>query len=97
MASMCLTEKRNALAADVGDGSFLWPSADSEPEARDQGPSRGSADGPPASPSTLLRPASAASQASIMAVERMVQSYEREMSSIESALREMEDNLDAIR
>ena len=111
MASMCLTEKRNALAADVGDadvgdGAFLWPSAGSFTTTEAGGrqrrsSSRGSAyedeDEPPPSSSMNPLPALASQQASVAAVERMVQSYEREMSSIESALREMEDNLDAIR
>ena len=103
MASMCLTEKRNALAADVGDGAFLWPSAGSgsaETSGRQRRSSSkgsfGDEDEPSLSPMTPLPPL-ASQQASIAAVERMVQSYEREMSSIESALREMEDNLDAIR
>ena len=106
MASMCLTEKRNALAADVGDGAFLWPSAGSGINTETSGrqrrvsiSSRGSyedEDEPPPSSVNPL-PAFASQRASIAAVERMVQSYEREMSSIESALREMEDNLDAIR
>ena len=103
---MCLTEKRNALAADVGDGAFLWPSAGSGTTTEASGrqrrsSSRGSAyedeDEPPPSSGSPSLPALASQQASIAAVERMVQSYEREMSSIESALREMEDNLDAIR
>ena len=101
---MCLTEKRNAFAADVGDGAFLWPSAGSctaETSGRQRRSSSGRGsyedeDEPPPSAGAPL-PALASQQASIAAVERMVQSYEREMSSIESALREMEDNLDAIR
>ena len=99
LSSVCLTEQRNAMASIIGDGGDIWsgpghivmdyatkPPADTASSG--SGLPLGLGNTRPASPALPRVPNHALRQA-----DRMLQSYEREMSSVESTLREMEENL----
>ena len=87
LSSICLTEQRNAMASIISDGGDIWSASPSLtggaglPHGLGGAPAH-STPTPPRVPVHALRQA-----------DRMLQSYEREMSSVESTLREMEENL----
>ena len=110
MAAMCLTEKRNLFASRVGESGFDWEAAVGGTagvgtRSRDDKASHvGSADSAPDGRSPGAHPALPAAAAAatplirgLHQVEQLLQSYEREMSSVESSLREMQENLSTTR
>ncbi|KAG1669975.1 hypothetical protein FOA52_016236 [Chlamydomonas sp. UWO 241] len=105
LAAACLTQQAHSLAAVVPEeaGDFSWQAYVHRRESyggkgqtvggqQGQGPSS-----PNSNPHDPLLAVSSVPKHAVLQAERMLQSYEREMGSVESTLREMEENLNTTR